>query len=438
MNSMISDVFERSKITQKIDHESYKKYNVKKGLRNEDGTGVLIGLTRIADVVGYVKDEQGNKINCEGDLIYRGIPIAEVVETALKDHRYGFEKVCFLLLFGEFPNDDEFSCFLQELHQHTLPDGFLVSNILAHPSNHLMNMLQSLLLQLYCTDPDAEEASPENTLKTGLSILSKFPGLMCYSWQAKSHFLCGNSLVIHPVRQEYSIAETILYLLSENGQVDPQEAELLDLLLILHADHGCGNNSTFTNLVVASTGTDLYSSFAASIGALKGPKHGGANISCRNMMCELMNSIGSDASDEMLDEVITQLLTHQLFDHSGLIYGFGHAVYTLSDPRCELLRKEAKYLAFVKGRMDEFHFYQRFENRVKERFIRDGKRSVCANVDFYSGFVYDMLNIPEDLVTPMFACSRMIGWLAHNIEEKLYSGRIIRPAGKYISKGESL
>ena len=436
MNQEIYQWFDESKVTQKIEHDSYRKYNVKKGLRNEDGTGVLIGLTRIADVVGYIKDETGNKINCEGDLIYRGIPLKEAVDQAMKTHRYGFERICFLLLFGRFPNEQEFQCFLDELHQHDLPEGFLAANILAHPSSNLMNMLQSLLLQLYCTDADAEDSSPENTLATGLSILSRFPLLMCYSHQAKSHFLEGNSLVIHPVRTDYSIAENILYLLSGNGEIDIEDAEVLDLLLILHADHGSGNNSTFANMVVASTGTDLYSATAASIGSLKGPKHGGANISCRKMMTALMDQFQKNASDEQLDHAIELLMKKQLFDHSGLIYGFGHAVYTLSDPRCELLKEEAKRLASKKGRMDEFEFYLRFERRVKARFIQDGKRSVCANVDYYSGFVYDMLNIPEDLVTPMFACSRNIGWLAHNIEEKLYSNRIIRPAGKYVNEGE--
>ena len=436
MNQKLMTLFEKSKMDNRIDHELYTKHNVKKGLRNEDGTGVLIGLTRIADVVGYVRDEQNRKVNCEGDLIYRSYPIQEVVEKALKDHRYGFEKVCFLLLFGHFPDETEFEDFLSELNAHHLPDGFLASNILAHPSNNLMNMLQSLLLQLYCTDSNAEDNSPENTLSVGLSILSRFPALMCYGWQAKSHFIEGNSLVIHSVDSNLSMAENILHLLRADGSFEKEEAELLDLLLILHADHGSGNNSTFANLVVASTGTDLYSATAASIGSLKGPKHGGANITCRKMMQTLVEDLGCDASDEMMKEAIDQLLKKQLFDHSGLIYGFGHAVYTLSDPRCEILKKEAYQLAVKKGNVAEFEFYQRFEKLVKERFVQDGRRSVCANVDFYSGLVYDMLNIPEDLVTPLFACSRNVGWLAHNIEEKLYSNRIIRPAGKFVKEEE--
>ncbi|MBQ7888152.1 MAG: citrate synthase [Erysipelotrichaceae bacterium] len=434
MNQQLLNLFEQSKIKNHIDHELYKKYNVKKGLRNEDGTGVLIGLTRIADVVGYIRDEMGNKINCEGDLIYREIPIKEVCETALKDHRLGYEKVCFLLLFGHFPSDNEFDVFMNELNSYQLPDGFLANNILAHPSSNLMNMLQSLLLQLYCTDELAEDTSPENTLRCGLSILSRFPALMCYSWQSKAHFIEGNSLIIHSVNHQLSMAENILHLLSQDGSVDEKEAELLDLLLILHADHGSGNNSTFSNLVVASTGTDLYSATAASIGSLKGPKHGGANITCRHMMMEIMDEIGCDASDDVIEQMIERLLQKDYFDHSGLIYGFGHAVYTLSDPRCEILKQKAYQLALSKGNLAEFHFYQRFETKVKERFIHDQRRSICANVDFYSGLVYEMLGIPEDLVTPLFACSRMVGWLAHNIEEKLYSNRIIRPAGKFIKE----
>lgn len=428
-------LFEKSKHDNRIDHELYIKHNVKKGLRNEDGTGVLIGLTRIADVVGYHRDDLGNKINCEGDLIYRSYSIKDVVNM-VKGQRYGFEKVCFLLLFGHFPDENEFDLFVSEMNSYRLPDGFLASNILAHPSSNLMNMLQSLLLQLYCTDLNAEDTSPENTLSVGLSILSRFPALMCYSWQAKSHFIEGNSLVIHAINPQYSMAENILHLLRHDGRFEKEESELLDLLLILHADHGSGNNSTFANLVVASTGTDLYSATAASIGSLKGPKHGGANITCRRMMKELYADLGADASDEMIRDAIDALLNRKLFDHSGLIYGFGHAVYTLSDPRCELLKHEAEKLAEKKGKMKEFAFYQRFEYLVKERFIKDQRRSICANVDFYSGLVYEMLNIPEDLVTPLFACSRNVGWLAHNIEEKLYSSRIIRPAGKFVKEEE--
>lgn len=436
MNSQLMSIFEQSKIENQIDHHLYKKYNVKKGLRNEDGTGVLIGLTRIADVIGYVRDESGKKINCEGDLIYREIPIRDVCQKALADHRYGYEKVCFLLLFGHFPNEQELKLFIDELNSHQLPNGFLANHILAHPSSNLMNMLQSLLLQLYCTDKHADDATPENTLRCGLGMLSCFYQMMCYSRAAKSHFIEGNSLIIHSVNQHLSIAENILHLLSSDGSYSKEDAEVLDLLLILHADHGSGNNSTFANLVVASTGTDLYSATAASIGSLKGPRHGGANITCRKMMSEVMDEIGCDASDDVIKSMIERLLNKEAFDHSGLIYGFGHAVYTLSDPRCELLKQQAFNLASNKGKKAEFDFYQRFEKKVKERFIQDGKRSICANVDFYSGLVYEMLDIPEDLVTPLFACSRLVGWLAHNIEEKLYSNRIIRPAGKFIHEME--
>lgn len=433
------ELFEQSKIDNAIPNEYYSKYNVKKGLRNDNGTGVLIGLTRIADVVGYQKDENDNKIDCEGQLYYRGYEISELIKY-LDDGSLGmYEKVCFLILFGHLPNEKELALFNEKLNnEKNLPEGFMVTNILRQPSINVMNKIQRALLMLYSEDETADDASSENTLKQGLSILAKMAAIMVYAYQAKAHIINNDSLVIHPIQQELTIAENILSLLRKDQQYSLQEAKILDLLLVLHADHGSGNNSTFTNIVVASTGTDIYSAMSASVGSLKGPKHGGANITCRKMMKTIIDDIGLDADETKIKDVIHKLLDKQYYDHSGLVYGFGHAVYTLSDPRCVLLKKQAVELAKEKGKSEEYSFYERFEKCVKEIFKQERDKNICANIDFYSGFVYEMMDIPEDLFTPLFVSSRIIGWLAHNIEEKCYSDRIFRPAGLYVGEKEHL
>lgn len=437
MSINIENLFIDSKKKNYISNDLYIKYGVKKGLRNEDGTGVLIGLTRIADVVGYKKDKDGNKINTDGQLFYRDYEIKELINILEKYPDNMYERTCFLILFGHLPDENEFDYFKEYLHSHYfLPDGFMATNILRQPSINVMNKIQRALLMLYSEDDKADDCSPLNTLYQGLSIIAKLSAIMIYSYQAKIHILENKSLIIHPINQNLSIAESILSLLRADNHYTKEESHILDLLLVLHADHGSGNNSTFANLVVSSSGTDIYSSFVSSIGSLKGPRHGGANIMCRNMMKAIIEEISINADSEAMEKIITRILNKDFHDCSGLIYGFGHAVYTLSDPRCELLKDQVATLARQKDRLDEFEFYRLFEKTVKEYFVKHKSRDICANIDYYSGFVYDLLSIPEDLFTPLFVQSRSVGWLAHNLEHKLYCDRIIRPAGKFIKGDE--
>lgn len=433
MSDIIKEFLAKGKQINTIDNQLYQQYDVKKGLRNEDGTGVLVGLTKIADVVGY-KKENGKKVDCEGQLFYRGIDVFDFVEQQY-GRRYLFEEICFLILFGYLPNNEELKLFKQELaNRYELPQHYLESKILGFPCRNLMNKLQQEVLMLYSYDEDPDNISVDATLDKGLDLIAKIPSIVCYAYRSKVHYFDKESLFIHQIRQDLSIAENILYLLRDDKQYTKKEAEVLDLALVLHADHGGGNNSTFTNVVISSTGTDIYSSFAGAIGSLKGPRHGGANIAVMKQMQQVINTIGLDASKEEIRTIIEQILDKEFNDNSGLIYGIGHAVYTTSDPRCRILTKKCEELAIEKGRKKEFDFYRTFETLAIETiYQRKGKR-VCGNVDLYSGLIYDMLNIPEELYTLMFVVSRSVGWLAHNIENKLYSGRIIRPAAKYVGQ----
>lgn len=432
MNSQLQKIFQESIPENKIDNELYTKYDVKKGLRNEDGTGVLIGLTRIADVVGY-KLIDGKKVDDRGELYYRGIPITQLCRNLDHDQICGYEETCFLILFGHLPSRSELDLFTAELRgRYTLPEGFLATNILRYPSMNVMNQIQKALLMLYGEDPLADDISVANTLDQGLSILAKMPAILCYSMAAKAHFFENKSLIVHPVKPELSIAENILSLLRPDQQFTPQEAKILDLMMVLHADHGSGNNSTFTNIVVASTGTDIYSAMAASVGSLKGPRHGGANISARRMMDAMLKQLGLDANDAQITRILEQIMDKQFFDGKGLIYGMGHAVYTLSDPRSEILKAQIEILAQEKNLSRLYQFYRRTEELAKQVILRRKGIHVSSNIDFYSGLVYSMLDIPEDCYSPLFAASRMVGWLAHNIENKLYCDKIVRPAGKYV------
>lgn len=435
MNTRIEELFNRAVEENSIENSEYKKWGVKKGLRNEDGTGVLIGLTRIADVVGY-KMENGEKVDDYGELYYRGYPLTQIVEHIHdSDEADGFEEVAFLILFGHLPDKEELEMFKKELKSHyNLPAEYLSMNILSNPSMNVMNKIQRSLLMLYELDDNPDDSGPENTLRQGLEVISKMPAIICYAYQSKHHLLDGGSLIIHHVDEDKTIAENILQLLRPDQKYTKKEAQLLDLMLVLHIDHGAGNNSTFSNIVVSSTGTDLYSCLSASVGSLKGPKHGGANITVMKMMNEVIREIGVDASDEDIENIVNRLLNKDFFDNSGLIYGVGHAVYTLSDPRSTIVKRKANELAKEKGLDKKFAFYKRFEKIAVEAVYKTKGKRVCANVDFYSGFVYDMLGIPEDLFTPMFVCARTVGWIAHNIENKLYCSRIVRPAGKYVGE----
>lgn len=430
---ILARFFGKSSNYTDIPNELYKKYNVKKGLRNDDGTGVRIGLTRVSDVVGYDVDKDGKVVPCDGDLLYRGYSIRELIKN--RQGNYGFEETCFLLLFGFLPTKEQFSDFKKTLSdRYDMPDKFLVNEILRSPSNDLMNKMQMLTLSLYNYDDDPDNVDVYETMRKGLNLISKFSALACYAYQAKMHDLQRKSLVINYPEKDYSIAENILRLLRADGKFTQREANVLDAMLVIHADHGGGNNSAFTDVVIGSTGTDLYSAICGSLGALKGPKHGGANISVAKMMQEVMDKVGCTTDKKKVVEVVNSLMDGEMFDHSGLVYGFGHAVYTLSDPRAEILRDLVQKLAKEKKLEDKFNFYKLFEDTVKEITYERKKKILPTNVDYYSGFAYEMLGIPIELYTPLFAIARVAGWVAHNVENKLYDGRIMRPATKYVGE----
>ncbi len=416
------------------DPELFTRYNVKRGLRNEDGTGVVIGLTEIGDVLSYEwKDNQ--KIPREGRLIYRGIDVYDLVSACINENRFGFEECAYLLLYGDLPNQRQLNEFKGVLAYHRkLPNGFVRDIIMKAPSKNIMNKLARSILVSYSYDKNPEDTSIKNLFRQSVEIISRLPLLAAYGYQAKSHYHEGNSLFIHKPQPELGTAENILFLSRPDSSFTQLEATTLDIALILHAEHGGGNNSTFTSHVVASTGTDIYSCIAAALGSLKGPKHGGANLKVMEMMAEIKQSVKNWKNDGEVRDYLVKILNKEAYDRSGLIYGLGHAVYTLSDPRCVLLKKKAKDLAGEKGRTDEFELYEKVERLGIEVFkeIKKTDKPMCANVDFYSGFVYDMLNIPVELYTPLFAIARVVGFCAHIMEEVINGGRIIRPAYKNV------
>lgn len=434
-SSFIAQSYGRSKNYTEIPNSLFKEFNVKKGLRNEDGTGVRVGLTRVSDVVGY-DFVDGKKVSVPGKLYYRGYRVRDLVAGKGDSHR-GYEEACFLLLFGYLPNKEELRIFCEELSSmYELPQDFLEMRILRMPSKNLMNCMQQSVLSLYDYDPSPDEVDPYLTMIKGMNIIAKLPSILCYAYESKMHCYHKDSLVIHYARPDYSIAENILYMLREDRKFTDKEANLLDVLLMLHADHGGGNNSTFTNVVISSTSTDLYSAIVGSIGSLKGPKHGGANIRCAEMMDEVIKEIGFDADEKAINDVIKKILDKNFYDNSGLVYGMGHAVYTQSDPRAEILQQCCKELAKEQNREKEFAFRCRFDKVARETLSKSTGKNISNNVDYYSGFAYEMLRIPRDMYTPLFTVSRTAGWLAHNIENKLYDGRIMRPATKYVGKLE--
>lgn len=430
--------YERS--AQKIDTDSYyspdlfTKYNVKRGLRNEDGTGVVVGLTEIGDVQAYDMVD-GKKVPKEGRLIYRGVDVYDLVDACIREDRFGFEECAYLLLFGELPNKAQLDEFTRVLaHHRSLPEGFVRDMIMKAPSQNIMNKLARSVLVAYSYDNNPEDTSVKNLFRQSVELISRIPLMAAYAYQAKSHYHLGNSLFIHRPRPELGTAENILCLSRPDCKFTHLEASTLDICMILHAEHGGGNNSTFTSHVVASTGTDIYSAVAAALGSLKGPKHGGANLKVMEMMDEIKREVKHWDNDTEVRDYLVKIIKKEAYDHSGLIYGLGHAVYTLSDPRCVLLKKKASQLAKDKGRMDEYQLYESVERLGPVVFneLKNLNKPMCANVDFYSGFVYDMLNIPIDLYTPLFAIARLVGFCAHIIEENINGGRIIRPAYKNV------
>lgn len=432
-NFFIAQTFGKSSNYTDIPNHLFKEHNVKKGLRNEDGTGVRVGLTRVSDVVGY-EIQDGKKVNVPGKLFYRGIEIGDLVKGK-GNARYGFEETTFLLLFGYLPSKKELNEFSGILrHFYPLPDEFLEKNLLRSPSRNLMNSLQQSILSLYNYDEDPDNVDPYQTLLKGISILAKLPSMAAYAYQSKIHYYDRESLIIHYPKEEYSIAENILYMLRRDGTFTEQEADLLDIMLMIHADHGGGNNSTFTNVVISSTGTDIYSSISASIGSLKGPKHGGANIKVVRMFDDMKSHVKDWTDEEEVSNYLRKLLHKEAFDQKGLIYGMGHAVYSISDPRARIFKSFVEQLAKEKHREKDYRLYAMVEELApkiigEERHIYKG---VSANVDFYSGFVYSMLDLPLELYTPMFACARIVGWSAHRMEELINTDKIIRPAYKSV------
>ena len=418
---------------ESIDNALYDKYDVKRGLRNNNGTGVLVGLTRVAEVSGYsMKDNI--KVPKEGNLYYRGIDIRDVAKLSGDD--YGFENTCFLLLFGHYPNEEESKIFKDIISsKYDLPDLFMENIILKNPSKSLMNHITRCILSLYSFDEDPDNINGYEMIKKGINILSRMPAIISYSLQAKTHYLDHDSLHIHYPKKEYSFAENILYMSRNDGKFTELEAKTLDRCLIVHADHGGGNNSAFVGTVVSSTLTDIYSMLAASMTSLKCPRHGGANMAVLDMMSAVINEIGIDATDDEIELIINKILDKEFYDKTGLVYGVGHAIYTLSDPRAEILKEESEKLSKAKAKdHKKFLYYSRFET-IARRVLEERKGSkYCVNVDFYSGLIYEMLNIPRDLFIPIFAAARVVGWLAHDIENLLYCNKIVRPATKYVGK----
>ncbi|HHW31989.1 MAG TPA: citrate/2-methylcitrate synthase [Clostridiaceae bacterium] len=418
-----------------FDMELYNKYNVKRGLRNADNTGVLVGLTKIGDVHAYVW-ENGVKVPVEGILFYRGINVNDFVLGFQKEKRFGFEECCYLLLFGELPSRDQLREFKELLRvNRTLPAGFTRDMILKAPSRNIMNKLARSVLVSYSYDDNPEDSSIENILRQCIELIAKFPVMAAYGYQAYSHYYLGNSLHIHNPIYNYDTAENLLHLIRPDGKFTRSEAEILDLALVLHAEHGGGNNSTFVTHVVASTGTDTYSAIAAAIGSLKGSKHGGANLKVMGMMEDIKDHVKDWKDEEEVLYYLKKILSKEAFDRSGLIYGIGHAVYTLTDPRAILLKAKASELAEEKGMQEEYNLYKLVEKLAPRAFcdMKKSDKVLCANVDFYSGFVYKMLNIPVELYTPIFAIARIAGWCAHLIEEIMVAGKIIRPAYKNVA-----
>ena len=416
-----------------IDQNLYTEYDVKRGLRDSNGKGVLTGLTEISDVVSY-RLVNGQKIPAEGKLYYQGYDVEEIIK-GIGNRRYAFEEVTYLLLFGELPTRKQFESFIAILTDLQELSGDFVRNVILHnPSVNVMNSLQKAVLNLYSYDDDPEDISVPNVLRQCLQMIGKLPLMSVYAYHGYRHYNLNENLIIRNPKKEYSTAENILNMLRPDGQFTPLEASVLDIALVLHADHGGGNNSTFTTHVVTSTGTDTYSAVAASIASLKGPKHGGANLKVQQMFANIKEHVQDWTDEKEVEDYLIKILNKEAFDQAGLIYGMGHAVYTDSDPREKILKESTRKLAEEKGRMEEFALYDMVET-VGGRLIGQYRRlfkPVCANVDFFSGFLYSMLDIPEELFTPSFAISRISGWSAHRLEELVNKGKIIRPAYKYV------
>lgn len=421
---------ELSKKSSYIDPELYTKYDVKRGLRDLNGKGVLVGITEISEV-NSTKIVDGKSVTCDGELYYRGYNVQDLIAELPDDCFFGFEECTYLLLFGKLPNKQELGEFCELLSNYrSLPQNFVRDVIMKKPSKDMMNALARGVLTLYSYDEVPDDTSEANVLRQCLQLISMFPLLSVYSYQTYRHYYNGESLIIHPPKKEYSTAENILHCLRDDSMFTPLEAKLLDVALILHMEHGGGNNSTFTTHLVSSSGTDTYSAIAAAIGSLKGPKHGGANIKVVKMFADMKEQVKDWTNEEEVGNYLRDLLDKKAFDKAGLIYGMGHAVYSLSDPRAVTFRSFVERLSEEKGYEKEFALYSLVERLAPEIIAEKRKiyKGVSPNVDFYSGFVYQMLGLPMELYTPIFAIARIAGWSAHRMEEVCHKGKIMRPA----------
>ena len=431
---LIYKLSDQVKSTCKIDNELFSRYGVKRGLRNEDGSGVLVGLTNIGNVVGYDRDEDGNLLPAEGKLYYRGYELNDLVSPLLKEQRFGFEEIAYLLLSGKLPDREELTAFRELLNENMPLDHRTVVHLVDLEGTDIMNILARCVLEMYTFDENPDDISRDNLMRQAIELIAKFPTIIAYAYNIYRHSVQGRSLHIRHPQEGASIAENFLYMLQHENFTE-LDARVLDLLLIVQAEHGGGNNSTFTVRVTSSTRTDTYSSIAAGIGSLKGPLHGGANIKVIKMFHHLKEQISDWTSVDEIDTYLQRMLRKEAYDQSGLIYGIGHAVYTKSDPRAVQLKRLAGELAKEKGRVEEYEFLKLIEQEGIKCLMeyRNSDKPACANLDFYSGFIYEMIGLPEEIFTPIFAMARIVGWMAHRIEELNFEGRrIIRPAYKNV------
>ena len=422
----------------KMDLSLYQKYDVKRGLRESNGRGVLTGLTEISDVNGH-RDVDGKSVPIEGELYFQGYKVSELIEGN-RNRKFSFEEATYLLLFGELPNRTELREFIHLLSQYReLPSKFVRDVILKAPSANIMNGMQRSVLTLYSYDKEPDDISIPNVLRQSLLLIGVMPLIAVYNYHAYQHYNNDRSLIIRYPSEDLSTAENILRMLRDDGAYTDLEARVLDECLVIHAEHGGGNNSTFTTHVVSSTGTDTYSAVAASLASLKGPKHGGANLKVENMFSDIKAHVRNWQDETAIQDYLEKIMKKEAFDRSGLIYGMGHAIYTLSDPRAVILKEAARKLSQAKGLEEEFGLYESVE-RISAKLLTERKslaKPICCNVDFYSGFVYSMLGIPVQLYTPIFAIARISGWCAHRMEELVNEGKLIRPAYRYVGHHRS-
>ena len=429
---LIYKLSEEIKKSCHIPHDAFQKYGVKRGLRNEDGSGVLVGLTNIGNVVGYERDNDGSLQPCPGRLYYRGYELDDLVTPLLKEKRFGFEEIAYLLLSGNLPDSENLQMFQDLINENMPLDHRTIVHLVDLEGSNIMNILARCVMEMYTFDPSPEDISRDNLIRQAIELIAKFPTIVAYAYNIYRHSVQGRSLHIRHPREKKTIAENFLFMLKHENYTE-LDARMLDLLLIIQAEHGGGNNSTFTVRVTSSTRTDTYSSIAAGIGSLKGPLHGGANIKVMDMFSHLKNNISDWTDTDELDSYLYKILNKKVYDKSGLIYGIGHAVYTMSDPRAVELKRLAGELAKEKEREKEYEFLKLIEQESKKCIssFRKTQKPICANLDFYSGFIYDMIGLPAEIYTPIFAMARIVGWMAHRIEELNFDDRrIIRPAYK--------